>query len=430
MHIFEGVGLLFTLVAVFGYINHRFVKLPDTLGITAVGLVASAGLSLLGVLVPGFDLSHKAQALVQQINFADVVFHGLLSLLLFAGALHVDLSRLREHKVAVLLLATVGVLISTAVVGTGLYAVGMVLGMPISFLWCLVFGALISPTDPIAVLSVLKSAGASQAVESKIAGEALFNDGTAVVAFMTLVGLASGAAEFSASAVATTLAREVFGAFGLGLAVGFGASVMLSKLDSYPVEILITLAMATAGYSLAEALHVSAPLAVVVMGLVLGNHGAAKHMTEKTREHLFTFWGLLDELLNLVLFGLIGLEVIALAFKLSDIWIGLAAIPVVLFARFTSVVLPLLAMRRFRQSSPHAVKIMTWGGLRGGISIALALSLPPFEGREMLIGVTYLVVIFSLLVQATTLGRLVRHCGGATCPPANKPVELVEVGVK
>ncbi|WP_020203251.1 sodium:proton antiporter [Cupriavidus sp. WS] len=407
MTVFQGTGALFTLIAIFGVINYRFIKLPDTLGITAVGLVTCLSVSVLGFNHP--EMVAQARKLVAQIDFSDVVFHGLLSLLLFAGALHVDLSRMRRQRRAVLLLATVGVVISTAAVGAGFYYVAQWLGHPISLLWCLVFGALISPTDPIAVLSVLKSAGAPESLETKIAGESLFNDGTAVVAFLTLVGLATGATEFSAAHVATALAREVLGALVLGAALGYGASLLLRGIESYPVEILITLALATGGYSLAELVHVSAPLAVVIMGLVIGNHGAATSMSEKTREHLFNFWGLFDELLNLVLFGLIGLEIIALSLHLHIVWLGLAAIPVVLIARAISVAIPLLALQNFRRLNPHSATIMTWGGLRGGISIALALSLPEFHGREMLIGVTYLVVVFSLLIQATTLGKLVKH---------------------
>jgi CPA1 family monovalent cation:H+ antiporter len=409
--IFQGSGVLFAIVAIFGVINLKYLRrlgLPDTLGITLTGLVACIAVSLMGLTHP--EMATYAKALVTQINFSEVVFHGLLSFLLFASALHVDFSRLREHKVAIISLATLGVLISTAVVGVGMYYVTAALGHSISLPWCLVFGALISPTDPIAVLAVLKSAGAPQSLESKIASEALLNDGTAMVIFLTLVGLATGVSDFSAPYVGTLLLREVAGALAFGLVGGYVACWLLSDIDSYPVEILITLALATGGYSLAEYLHVSAPLAVVVMGLVVGNHGATNHMSEKTREHLFGFWGLLDELLNLVLFGLIGLEVIALSFDLSVLWVGLAAVTVVLVARGASVALPMAALRRFRQVSPHAIKIMTWGGLRGGISIALALSLPEFEGRDMLIGVTYLVVVFSLLVQATTLGRLVRRC--------------------
>lgn len=407
MTVFQGIGILFTVVAICGFINHRFIRLPDTLGMTAVGLAISAVVTALGVTHP--EMTAGAKALIQQIDFTDVVFHGLLSLLLFAGALHVDLTRLTQHRIAIFALATVGVVISTAVVGGGFYLLMTAIGLPVSLLVALLFGALISPTDPIAVLSVLKKADVTPALESKIAGEALFNDGTAVVAFMTILGLLVGEASFSAAGVATALVREVVGAFLLGGLVGYGASLMLRHLDSYAVEIIITLALATAGYSLAEYFHVSAPLAVVIMGLVIGNVGKAA-MSERTREHLFSFWELLDELLNLLLFALIGLEVVALTVDWSQVWIGFLAIPVVLFARLASVGTPFLALKEFRRSSPNAVPIMTWGGLRGGISIALALSLPAaVEGRDLIIGVTYVVVVFSLLVQATTLGGLIGY---------------------
>ncbi|MBB5411963.1 MULTISPECIES: cation:proton antiporter [unclassified Paraburkholderia] len=427
MSVFQIAGALFAIVALFGVLNYRFIRLPDTLGITAVGLVVCVGISALGFYYPAMAIA--ARKIVVQIDFADIVFHGLLSLLLFAGALHVDLSKMRTQRRAVLMLATIGVLISIAVVGFGFYYAAQWLGQPVSLLWCLVFGALISPTDPIAVLSVLKRAAAPESLETKITGESLFNDGTAVVAFVTLVGLATGANEFSAGAIAFDLLREVAGALVLGAALGFGASLLLRGIDSYPVEILITLALATGGYSLAEALHVSAPLAVVIMGLVIGNHGASTSMSEKTREHLFNFWDLLDELLNLVLFGLIGLEIIALSLRVEIVWLGLAAIPVVLFARGVSVAIPLLALQNFRRLSPHSAVVLTWGGLRGGISIALALSLPEFHGREMFIGVTYLVVVFSLLIQATTLGPLIRRlnipAAHATrpAPPDSSPAQ-------
>jgi monovalent cation:H+ antiporter, CPA1 family len=404
---FQAVGVLLTLIAVFGLINQRFLRLPDTLGITAVGLLVS--LCFLVATYGNPEFVSKARQLVGNIDFADVVFHGLLSFLLFASALHVDLSRMRTVKLPVFLLATAGVVISTAAVGTGFHLLTLALGHPVGWLWSLVFGALISPTDPIAVMSVLKNAGAAEDLKIKIAGESLFNDGTGVVAFVTLVGLATGATEFSPMHTATTLLREVGGAVIVGFALGYAAFLMLRVLKSHAVQIMVTLALATAGYSISEWVHVSAPLAMVVMGLVVGNQGTKRAMTARAREHLFGFWVLLDELLNLVLFGLIGLQVIALSFDLKVVWIGVAAIPVVLLARAISVAIPLTALRSFRKLSPHTVKIMTWGGLRGGISIALALSLPQFPGRDMLIGVTYLVVVFSLLAQATTLGALVRR---------------------
>lgn len=406
MTFFQGLGALLALISIFGVINYRVFKMSDGLGVTAVGMIVCLVLSGMSYSHP--EMVEQARTLVRQIDFSDLVFHGLLSFLLFAGALHVDISRMKAFKLPVILLATLGVVISTAVVGGGFYFVAQLFGVNMSLWWCLVFGALISPTDPIAVLGVLKKANAPHSLEMKISGEALFNDGTAVVAFVTLVGLATGAAEFSATAVAASLAREVLGAIVLGVAVGYAASFLLSLVESYPIEITLSLAVACGGYSLAELVHVSAPLAVVIMGLVVGSHGATKNMSETTREHLFNFWELLDEILNLVLFGLIGLEIIAISLQLEMVYLGLAAIPVVLMARLVSVAAPLVALKRFHSVSPHAVKVMTWGGLRGGISIALALSLPEFEHRELLIGVTYLVVVFSLLVQATTLGKLVK----------------------
>jgi CPA1 family monovalent cation:H+ antiporter len=416
MTVFEGAGALFTLIAVFGVINHRFIKLPDTIGITAVGLIVSACISIAGFKHPG--MVREAQKLAAQIDFPDVVVHGFLSLLLFAGALHVDFSKMRQHKAVVFLLATVGVLISTAVVGLGLWVVASTLGHDLSVQWCLVFGALISPTDPIAVMSVLRKAGASESLELKIAGESLFNDGTAVVAFITLLGIATGDAHLSATSVALTLVRQIAGAVVVGGALGFAAFGLLRLVDSYAIEIMITLALATAGYSAAEGLHVSAPLAVVVMGLVIGNHAMTRAMSEQTREHLTTFWVLLDELLNLLLFGLIGLEVIALSIKADLVLFGMLAVPVVLAARGVSVGLPLLVLKGFRKLSPHAVKIMTWGGLRGGLSIAMALSLPDFDGRHLIIGATYAVVLFSLLVQATTLGPYIKKLTGSKGAPS------------
>lgn len=408
MTVFQGIGILFTVVAICGFINYKWVKLPDSLGMTAVGLALSAAVTAIGVTHPG--MTQAAKDLILQIDFTDVVFHGLLSFLLFAGALHVNLSSLKAQKLSIFVLATFGVLISTAVVGGGMYYLLALLGMPLGLLPCLLFGALISPTDPIAVLSVLKKANVSEELEAKITGESLFNDGTAVVAFMTILGLAMGTTELSAQSIGTSLLREVLGAGVLGVVVGYGASLMLRQLDSYPLEITITLALATAGYSLAEYFHVSAPLAVVVLGLMIGNVGK-KEMSETTREHLFSFWELLDELLNLLLFCLIGLEVIALTMDWGGFWLGLVAVPVVLIARAVSVGLPYMVLNNFRKkTSPNTVEIMTWGGLRGGISIALALSLPlGLEGRETIIEITYVVVVFSLLVQATSLGKVIGY---------------------
>jgi CPA1 family monovalent cation:H+ antiporter len=408
MSLFELIGALATAVAVLGYINHRFIGLPDTIGITAMGLLASLALAVAGRHVPG--AVQWASSFADRLDLPEAVFHGLLSVLLFAGSLHINISDLARQRIPVLVLSTVGVVLSTVIVGYGTHWVLGLLGLPVALTWCLVFGALISPTDPIAVLGILKTAGVPKALETDISGESLFNDGTGVVAFLVLLGIATGSAEPSVPAVAGLLAKEVLGAFVVGLAVGYLAFFMLKGVDSYPVEIIITLALATGGYSLAERLHVSAPLSVVVMGLVIGNHGARSAMSPTTREHLFSFWELLDEVLNLVLFGLIGLKLLALAHSEGSWTAAALLVPVVLTARFASVGLPALALRPWIQHrTPHAVKVLTWGGLRGGISVALALSLPAFEGRETFVMATYAVVLFSLLVQAPTLGWLLKR---------------------
>lgn len=421
MTIFQLLGMVTTVIALFGYINHRFIRLPDTLGITAVGLVVSTLLVLLGQHEPG--TIRWAQQLVASIDFSEAVFHGMLPLLLFAASLHVNIAQIAKEKTPIFVLATVGVIISTGIVGILMYYGLAAVGMPLDLVYCLLFGALISPTDPIAVMSVLKKVGVSKSLETKISGESLFNDGTAVVAYLMLLGVATHAAEPTALSIGTMLLKEVVGALLLGLVVGYGAVQMIRGVDSYPVEILITLALATSGYALAETVHVSAPLAVVIMGLVMGNLGAKKAMSEKTKAHLFGFWELLDELLNLLLFGLIGLQVLALDVAIHHLWVGGIAILIVLFARWVSVAIPLAAMSPFRTFAPHAVKILTWGGLRGGISIALALSLPKFEGRDLLISATYVVVLFSLLVQATSLSKLLRKLSATEKPPAavNEP---------
>lgn len=404
---FQLVGALLTVIAVFGYINHRFIKLPDALGITAVGMVASFGLLAFGHFEPGFTVA--AKRFVLSLDFPEMVFHGFLGLLLFAGAMHVDTSSLREHRASVLLLATAGVVLSTALVGLMLNMVLGWLAIPLGLLWCLAFGALISPTDPVAVLSVLKRVGMPASLESKFAGEALFNDGVSVVLFMTLVGLASGtAANMSIAGVLSMLAREVVGAIAVGIVLGLLVTWMLRHVDSNPVELFLTLALATAGYAAAEVLHVSAALAVVVMGLIVG-HNENTGVTAKAKEHLANFWGIVDELLNLVLFGLIGLQVLTLTFKLEYIAVGFATIGIVLIARYVSVGVPLGVLRSAPNQGAIRAKILTWGGLRGGVSIALALSLPDFFGRDLIQVITYMVVAFSLLVQAPTLASVVRR---------------------
>jgi len=332
----------------------------------------------------------------------------MLSFLLFAGALHVDLSELSKQRGVIITLATAGVVGATFIIG-GLswYAFGLA-GLDIPFIYCLLFGALISPTDPIAVLGILKQSHVPKSLEAKIAGESLFNDGMAVVVFLVLVRFAAGGIEVSAGDVLLLFAQEAIGGVLFGLAAGAITYWMLKSVDNYQVEVLLTLALVTGGYALAEMLHLSAPIAIVCAGLLIGNHGRTLAMSDKTRGHLDTFWELVDEVLNAVLFVLIGLEVLALVYDQKYLLAGLLAIPIVLLARFITVGIPITVMRRFRNFSPRAIQILTWGGLRGGISVALALSLPPSDIRNALVVITYVVVIFSILVQGLTIGPLIR----------------------
>jgi CPA1 family monovalent cation:H+ antiporter len=408
MSFLELLATLLTAVGVLGYFNHRVLRLPDTIGITAMGVLVSLALAAVGSAVPG--AAEWARGIVGRFDFPDLVLHGLLSVLLFAGSLHVSFGELSRQKLPVLVLSTVGVVLSTAIVGAGAWLLLHALGSPVQLKHCLLFGALISPTDPIAVLGVLRTAGVPQALETDIAGESLFNDGTGVVAFLVLLGLATGSSEPTVPGVALLLVREVLGALLLGAAAGYLAFLLLRGVDSYPVEIIITLALATAGYSVAERLAVSAPLTVVVAGLVIGNHGVRHAMSARTREHLLSFWDLVDEVLNLVLFGLVGLQLLAFSGD-QVVWVAAGLlVPVVLAARFLSVGAPALLLRPWlHRRTPHAVKVLTWGGLRGGISVALALTLPEFTGRDTLVMATYAVVFFSLLVQAPTLGRYLRY---------------------
>lgn len=410
MSFLELLAVLLTAVAVLGYFNHRVIRLPDTIGITAMGLLVSLVLALAGNAIPG--AADWARGMAAQFDFSALVLHGLLSVLLFAGGLHVSISDLARQKVPVLVLSTVGVVLSTVLVGYGAWWVLAAIGTPVQLVYCLLFGALISPTDPIAVLGVLKTAGAPKALETEIAGESLFNDGTGVVAFLVMLGIATGRTEPTVLGIAEMLALEIVGALALGLVLGYLAFFMLKGVDSYPVEIIITLALATAAYSLAERLHVSAPLCVVVAGLVIGNHGVRSAMSERTREHLYSFWDLLDEVLNLILFGMVGLLLLALPGGAVSWRAACLLVPVVLMARFVSVGMPAVLLRPWlKRRNPHAVKVLTWGGLRGGISIALALTLPGFAQRDTLVTATYAVVFFSLLVQAPTLGWLLKRLG-------------------
>jgi CPA1 family monovalent cation:H+ antiporter len=406
MELFDIIAILITLSAVFSWINHRFLKMPTAIGLMLIALLMSL---MLLMPIPGSDgLESDAKAMLASIDFDATLLHGMLSFLLFAGALHVNLHDLARQKWVIAILATAGVLSSTFLVGGASWALFRVLGLDVPLIYCLLFGALISPTDPIAVLGILKSAGAPKSLETKITGESLFNDGVAVVTFLVLMQIAAGDGDATIGNAMIMFVHEAFGGLLMGLVTGGIAYLMLRRVDNYQVEVLITLALASGAYAAAEHFEISAPITVVVAGLLIGNQGRDGAMSAKTVAHLDDFWELVDEALNAVLFVLIGLEVLVLTLDAKYIIAGVLAIPLVLGARILSAGLPIGIMRRFRSFSPGVVAILTWGGLRGGISVALALSLPPGEVRDIIVTATYVVVVFSILVQGLTLGKVVR----------------------
>lgn len=406
MALFEIIALLLSVSALCSFLNYRFIKLPTTIGLMVIGLLTSLVLVTIGNFMP--TVAEWAVRFLQDIRFDQTLLHGMLSVLLFAGALHVNINDLRSQYRIISLLATVGVVLSTFLVGSISWQLFSWLGFDIPYLYCLIFGALISPTDPVAVLGILKTAGVPKSLETKIIGESLFNDGVGVVVFLVLLTIASGGDGLSFTGVGALFIKETGGGIVLGLGAGMVAYWLLKQVDNYQVEILITLALATGGYALAEALHLSAPITIVVAGLLIGNRGRSLAMSATTIRHLDSFWELLDEIMNTVLFLLIGLEVLVLDVSLLKFAAAVLAIPMVLFCRFISVSLPVVVLGKFRDFSPDVIKTLTWGGLRGGISVALALSLPAGEVREILLPVTYGVVTFSIVVQGLSLGPLLK----------------------
>lgn len=408
MSLFELIAVLLTVSALLGFINARFIRFPTTIGIMLLSLIFSLILVLVGLGAPSVE--QFAEKIVSQIDFENVLLDVMLSYLLFAGALHVDLSDLTQQKWAIALMATVGVCLSTFLVGGIAYLLLPLFGFETKLIYCLLFGALISPTDPVAVLGILKKAGVGKSLETKITGESLFNDGVGVVVFLALLGIATGKHELSAGYVAELFAVEALGGIVFGAVVGYAGYLLLKAIDNYQVEVLITLALVTAGYSLASHLHLSGPLAMVVAGLMIGNHGRVMAMSDTTREHLDLFWELIDEILNALLFALIGLELLIVSnqFSVQTFLLGLVMIVAVLLCRSISVTLPILLLKPFRKFSDGAIKMLTWGGLRGGISVALALAVPEEAGRSIFLKITYMVVIFSIAVQGLTVGSLYR----------------------
>lgn len=413
MRVFDLIAIVLVIAATFSYLNFRILKLPTTIGLMVLTLVFSIGLLVLGHFVPGVAV--QARSAIEKFDFGEALLHGMLGFMLFAGAMHIDLGDLQRHRGPIALLATVGVLLSTLIIGGLMWIVFHSLSLRLRPIDCLMFGALISPTDPIAVLGLLKQIGAPKHLEVKIAGESLFNDGVGVVLFLGLLEVATGEHAAGVGQFASLFLREAVGGAVFGLIIGIVAYRLLKSVDNYQVEILLSLALVAGGYAASEALGISGPIAMVVAGIVIGNQGRQFAMSGTTKDNLDLFWELVDEILNSVLFVAIGLELLVLTFTGPTLWAGLIAIPVVLVARFASVGLPFLAIRRWQPLDPAILPVLTWGGLRGGISVALALSLPrdmpggAGSHRDVIIATTYVVVVFSILVQGLTIGPFTRR---------------------
>jgi CPA1 family monovalent cation:H+ antiporter len=405
------------LAALFGYINHRWLGLPHAIGITVIALLASLGAIAIDAIFPALGLRAAVRAILAGIDFHDVLMKGMLSFLLFAGALHVNLDDLLSRKWAIGSMATLGVVMTTFMIGCAVWGIAAALGLDLPLAYCLVFGALIAPTDPVAVLGILKTVKVPQSLEAKIAGESLFNDGVGVVVFLIMVAIATGGGGHGGESVGALdiirlFAQEALGGAALGLICGYIAYRAMKSIDEHNLEVLITLALVMLTYGIAAALHLSGPIAVVVAGLLIGNKGTRLAMSDKTRDHVQKFWSLADEIMNSALFLLIGFEVFALSIS-GDVWLlMIVAIPLTLAARFISVAAPITLLSLRSEFTKGAIPVLTWGGLRGGISVALALSLPESAIKDTILAVTYGVVIFSIIGQGLTVkwvvGRVVK----------------------
>ncbi|MEG3759011.1 sodium:proton antiporter [Pseudoalteromonas carrageenovora] len=405
--IFEISAIFLSITALLTYVNHRFIGLPTTIGVMVISMLVSITAIFLGFL--GFDdLIDYEVSLLDQLNFTEVLLDGMLSMLLFAGALHVNVSDLRRYKLPIGILACVGTLVSTIIIAGALYLLLPLLGFDLSFIWCLLFGALISPTDPIAVMGILRSAGAPKSIETVIAGESLFNDGIGVVVFVLLLGILSSGDIPTTYSVAHTLAVEAGGGIIFGLTLGGILYYLLKSIDSYQEEVLLTLAGVIGGYALASHWHLSGPLAMVMMGLMVGNHGRNLAMSDKTRHYVDLFWELIDEILNAILFVLIGLEVVMIAYSGNLLAAAVLTILIALLARLIVVGITTTTFNKQLALPSGAWKVLTWGGLRGGISVALVLQLPDGAERNILLTLTYAVVVFSILIQGLSVGKVAK----------------------
>lgn len=407
MTIFNILSVLIVVTSLFAYINFRFLKLPPSIGLMLLSLFSSIIMIIIGNINPGFLAFIRTVLL--KIDFSELLMGSMLSFMLFAGAIHIRLEDLKPVKYSVMIFSTVSVILSTFIVGTGIYYLLILFSIPSNFVYCLLFGSLISPTDPIAVLAILKEFKISKSLETKMAGESLFNDGVAVVVFLTLLEVAESPAKFEWLNVAGLFAREAIGGLVLGLIIGYLGFYLMRRIDNYKVEVMITLAVVMGGYFIASLLHISGPLAMVAAGIIIGNQGKDHAMSNLSEEYIDKFWELVDEILNAILFVLIGFELLVINFEPAFILVGIISILLVLIARYVSVFLPAQIVKLKETVTRKTILLLTWGGLRGGISIALALSLKPEMQKNLWVSLTYFIVAFSILVQGLTIGKLAKR---------------------
>ena len=406
MEFFHLFSILIVLSAAFAYINFRFLKLPNAIGLMLVSLLFSFLILITGNYFP--EVKTVIEHRLNEINFSELLLEGMLSFMLFAGAIHIKYADLKSEKLSIMLFSTISVVLSTVIIGYASFYLLNAFGLEVSLINAMLFGSLISPTDPIAVLSILKSAGVSKSLETKIAGESLFNEGVAVVVFITILQLSKHDVDTSFIGVLSLFGQEAIGGILLGLVLGWTGYKLVASIDHYQVEVLVTLAVVMGGYTFAHYTHVSGPLAMVVAGLITGNHGKAYGMSKITAEYVDKFWELIDEILNAILFVLIGLELLIIETSKTIFIVSFILIGVILITRYISVYIPSIFIRLKEQMTKKTLVILTWGGLRGGISIALALSIPISLNRDIWVTITYVVVCFSILVQGMTIGKVAK----------------------
>jgi CPA1 family monovalent cation:H+ antiporter len=407
MTFYNTLSIVIVLAAAFGYINYRYLKLPNTIGIMLMSLAASLILIATSWIHPA--LFNKSIMLISSVNFYNLLMKVMLSFLLFGGSIHINAANLKKQAIPVLTFSTIGVILSTFIVGILFFLIAGLFKLQINFIECLLFGALISPTDPIAVLGILREANIPQSLEIKITGESLFNDGVAVVIFISIFDIMqAGTENISVTNALLLFLKEAIGGLLFGTVLGYAGFMVLKSIDNYKVESMITLAMVMGGYLLADKLHISGPLAMVVAGIITGNKSRRDGMSNTTRDYVDKLWEMIDETLNAILFLFIGLQMLVIPFNMLVFWLGIISIIIVLASRFISVAIPINFLLFKTPFEKKSTTILTWGGLRGGISVALALSLPPGGYKEVIVSVTYIIVLFSITVQGLTIGKLVK----------------------